>query len=34
VSGPKQMRYSRGCYAVFFADPSGNPLEIYHRPPA
>jgi hypothetical protein len=34
VSGPKRMPYSPGSYAVSFADPSGNPLEIYHRPPA
>ena len=34
VSGPKPMPYSPGYYAVFFADPSGDLLEIYHRPPA
>ena len=34
VSGPKEMPYSPGYYAVFFADPTGNLLEIYHRPPA
>ena len=34
VSGPKPMPYSPGYYAVFFADPAGNLLEIYHRPPA
>jgi catechol 2,3-dioxygenase-like lactoylglutathione lyase family enzyme len=34
VSGPKPMPYSPGYYAVFFADPTGNLLEIYHRPPA
>jgi catechol 2,3-dioxygenase-like lactoylglutathione lyase family enzyme len=34
LSGPKPMPYSPGYYAVFFADPSGNLLEIYHRPPA
>jgi catechol 2,3-dioxygenase-like lactoylglutathione lyase family enzyme len=34
LSGPKPMPYSPGYYAVYFADPSGNPLEIYHRPPA
>jgi catechol 2,3-dioxygenase-like lactoylglutathione lyase family enzyme len=34
VSGPQPMPYSPGYYAVFFADPSGNLLEIYHRPPA
>jgi catechol 2,3-dioxygenase-like lactoylglutathione lyase family enzyme len=34
VSGPKEMPYSPGYYAVFFADPAGNLLEIYHRPPA
>jgi hypothetical protein len=32
-SGPKLMPYGPGYYAVFFADPSGNRLEIYHRPP-
>jgi catechol 2,3-dioxygenase-like lactoylglutathione lyase family enzyme len=33
LSGPKPMPYGPGYYAVFFADPSGNRLEIYHRPP-
>ena len=32
VSGPKSMPYSPGYYASFFADPSGNLLEIYVRP--
>ncbi|HEX9793392.1 MAG TPA: VOC family protein [Planctomycetota bacterium] len=33
ISGPKAMpEYSAGYYAVFFADPSGNPLEIVHCP--
>jgi catechol 2,3-dioxygenase-like lactoylglutathione lyase family enzyme len=32
LSGPKQMPYSPGYYAVFFADPSGNRLEVYVRP--
>ena len=32
VSGPKPMPYSPGYYASFFADPSGNLLEIYVRP--
>jgi len=32
VSGPKEMPYGPGYYAIFFADPSGNRLEIYHRP--
>ena len=32
LSGPKQMPYSRGYYASFFADPSGNRLEVYVRP--
>jgi catechol 2,3-dioxygenase-like lactoylglutathione lyase family enzyme len=32
VSGPKSMHYSPGYYAVFFADPSGNKLEVYYRP--
>lgn len=33
-SGPKPMPYGPGYYAAFFADPSGNRLEIYHRPEA
>jgi catechol 2,3-dioxygenase-like lactoylglutathione lyase family enzyme len=33
LSGPKPMPYGPGYYAVFFADPSGNRLEIYVRPP-
>ncbi len=33
LSGPKPMPYGPGYYAAFFADPSGNRLEIYHRPP-
>jgi catechol 2,3-dioxygenase-like lactoylglutathione lyase family enzyme len=32
LSGPKPMRYSPGYYAAFFADPSGNRLEVYVRP--
>jgi catechol 2,3-dioxygenase-like lactoylglutathione lyase family enzyme len=32
LSGPKSMRYSPGYYAAFFADPSGNRLEVYVRP--
>jgi catechol 2,3-dioxygenase-like lactoylglutathione lyase family enzyme len=33
-SGPKFMpTYGPGYYAVYFADPSDNRLEIYHRPP-
>lgn len=32
VSGPKSMPYSPGYYASFFADPSGNLLEVYVRP--
>jgi catechol 2,3-dioxygenase-like lactoylglutathione lyase family enzyme len=32
LSGPKPMPYSPGYYAVFFADPSGNRLEVYVRP--
>lgn len=32
VSGPKPMPYSAGYYASFFADPSGNLLEVYVRP--
>jgi catechol 2,3-dioxygenase-like lactoylglutathione lyase family enzyme len=31
VSGPKEMDYSPGYYAVFFEDPSGNLLEVYTR---
>jgi catechol 2,3-dioxygenase-like lactoylglutathione lyase family enzyme len=31
ISGPKPMPYGPDYYAVFFADPSGNRLEIYHR---
>jgi catechol-2,3-dioxygenase len=27
------MSYGPGYYAVFFADPSGNRLEVYVRPP-
>jgi catechol-2,3-dioxygenase len=32
VSGPKEMPYGPGYYAIFFEDPSGNALEVYHRP--
>jgi catechol 2,3-dioxygenase-like lactoylglutathione lyase family enzyme len=32
LSGPKHIPYSPGYYGVFFADPSGNELEIYYRP--
>jgi catechol 2,3-dioxygenase-like lactoylglutathione lyase family enzyme len=32
LSGPKEMPYGPGYYASFFTDPSGNRLEIYHRP--
>lgn len=32
MSGPKPMPYGEGYYAVFFADPCGNRLEIYIRP--
>ena len=32
LSGPKPMPYGPGYYAAFFADPSGNQLEIYVRP--
>ena len=31
-SGPKEMPYGPGYYAIFFADPSGNRLEVYYRP--
>jgi catechol 2,3-dioxygenase-like lactoylglutathione lyase family enzyme len=33
LSGPKEMPYGPGYYAIFFADPSGNRLEVYFRPP-
>ena len=33
LSGPKKMPYGPGYYAAFFADPSGNRLEVYVRPP-
>ena len=26
------MPYGPGYYAVYFADPSGNRYEVYHRP--
>jgi catechol 2,3-dioxygenase-like lactoylglutathione lyase family enzyme len=32
LSGPKAMPYGPGYYASFFADPSGNRLEVYVRP--
>jgi catechol 2,3-dioxygenase-like lactoylglutathione lyase family enzyme len=32
LSGPKPMPYAPGYYASFFADPSGNRLEVYVRP--
>lgn len=32
LSGPKPMPYGPGYYASFFADPSGNRLEVYFRP--
>jgi catechol 2,3-dioxygenase-like lactoylglutathione lyase family enzyme len=32
VSGPKEMPYGPGYYAVFFTDPAGNRLEVYVRP--
>jgi catechol 2,3-dioxygenase-like lactoylglutathione lyase family enzyme len=32
VSGPKPMPYDPGYYASFFADPSGNLLEVYVQP--
>ncbi len=31
LSGPKPMPYGPDYYAVFFADPSGNRLEVYYR---
>jgi catechol 2,3-dioxygenase-like lactoylglutathione lyase family enzyme len=33
LSGPKPMPYWPGYYAVFFADPAGNRLEVYVGPP-
>jgi predicted enzyme related to lactoylglutathione lyase len=32
LSGPKPMPYGPGYYAVYFADPAGNRLEVYVRP--
>jgi catechol 2,3-dioxygenase-like lactoylglutathione lyase family enzyme len=32
ISGPKEMPYGPGYFAVFFADPCGNRLEVYVRP--
>jgi catechol 2,3-dioxygenase-like lactoylglutathione lyase family enzyme len=32
LSGPKSMPYGPGYYALYFADPSGNRYEVYHRP--
>jgi catechol 2,3-dioxygenase-like lactoylglutathione lyase family enzyme len=32
LTGPKEMPYGPGYYAIFFADPSGNLLEVYFRP--
>ena len=32
LSGPKEMPYGPGYYAIFLADPSGNLLEVYYRP--
>ncbi len=31
ISGPKRMPYGPDYYAVFFADPCGNRLEVYFR---
>lgn len=31
LSGPKPMPYGPDYYAIFFADPSGNRLEVYFR---
>lgn len=33
VSGPKDMQYGLGYYAVYFTDPGGNRFEVYYRPP-
>jgi catechol 2,3-dioxygenase-like lactoylglutathione lyase family enzyme len=32
LSGPKEMPYGPGYYAVYFADPAGNRFEVYVRP--
>jgi catechol 2,3-dioxygenase-like lactoylglutathione lyase family enzyme len=32
LSGPKEMPYGPGYYAVYFADPDGNRIEVYIRP--
>lgn len=32
LSGPKEMPYGPGYYAVYFADLSGNRFEVYYRP--
>lgn len=32
LTGPKEMPYGPGYYAIFFADLSGNRLEVYYRP--
>ena len=31
LTGPKRMPYGPDYYAVYFSDPSGNRLEVYHR---
>lgn len=31
IEGPEAAEYSETYYAVFFDDPSGNRLEVYHR---
>lgn len=31
IDGPEAMPYSRTYYGLFFEDPSGNRLEVYHR---
>lgn len=31
LSGPKEMPYGPDYFAVYFADPSGNRFEVYHR---
>jgi catechol 2,3-dioxygenase-like lactoylglutathione lyase family enzyme len=33
LSGPKEIPYGPGYYAMYFADPSGNRFEVYVRPP-
>jgi predicted enzyme related to lactoylglutathione lyase len=34
LTGPKEMSYAPGYYAIFFTDPCGNRLEVYFQPEA